>query len=58
MSIDESAARRQFVIARSELCPVGALEELENGQEDAMKSYLELCNGRLGNLILLANLAL
>jgi dynein heavy chain len=31
----------------------GALEELENGQEDAMKSYLELCNGRLGNLILL-----
>jgi dynein heavy chain len=35
----------------SEECE-GALEELENGQEDALKSYLELCNGRLGNLIL------
>lgn len=31
----------------------GALEELENGQEDAVKSYLDLCNGRLGSLILL-----
>ena len=30
-----------------------ALEELENGQEDALKMYSELCNGRLEALITL-----
>ncbi|OQS01624.1 dynein heavy chain [Achlya hypogyna] len=28
-----------------------ALEELEGGQEDAMKKYLDVCNGRLDDLI-------